>query len=382
MKIIERSIKIMWKCQWRYHANDASPPHPTPDYRMRMCGLVFLFLRIVAVPARLSSWSPLNASWCSAYVWRNSILENSVNQRKARVDWGGSATREQGGEGQQMLLKEKNIVVTSCGLFPWLQDYLVYIISYMTDATSSKTHRKCSLCGSQKTNHSRRAFKVFGRDLNSSANFCQLESRSIHAFHATNWRSGWKAVLHICAAAAQDPALSEAMGPWHLIDLCTAQCSGFPPVFLRFSSGFPPVFRLEFCQILQKMLTNLQSCTGHHRSGFQSGGEGQSANRPIPAVCRSLQDIFGISLGYLRITSHPTLASGECWQLLPFVPGELHRRNPCTAGLCKLQGREMTVIDDVWDRSDGSSWILAMAFIIIIFKRFLRFRLFWLCYSD
>lgn len=75
-----------------------------------------------------------------------------------------------------MLLKEKNIVVTSCGLFPWLQDYLVYIISYMTDATSSKTHRKCSLCGSQKTNHSRRAFKVFGRDLNSSANFCQLLS--------------------------------------------------------------------------------------------------------------------------------------------------------------------------------------------------------------
>ena len=260
----------------------------TKDWR-----LVFLFLRIVAVPARLSSWSPLNASWCSAYVWRNSILENSVNQRKARVDWGGSATREQGGEGQQMLLKEKNIVVTSCGLFPWLQDYLVYIISYMTDATSSKTHRKCSLCGSQKTNHSRRAFKVFGRDLNSSANFCQLESRSIHAFHAfhaTNWRSGWKAVLHICAAAAQDPALSEAMGPWHLIDLCTAQCSGFPPVFLRFSG-------LSSAKLLQKMLTNLQSCTGHHRSGFQSGGEGQPANRPIPAVCRSLQDIFGISLG-------------------------------------------------------------------------------------
>ena len=374
-------VPFIWpKCNSSHYSKAISENSDTQWYQIttKDWRLVFLFLRIVAVPARLSSWSPLNASWCSAYVWRNSILENSVNQRKARVDWGGSATREQGGEGQQMLLKEKNIVVTSCGLFPWLQDYLVYIISYMTDATSSKTHRKCSLCGSQKTNHSRRAFKVFGRDLNSSANFCQLESRSIHAFHAfhaTNWRSGWKAVLHICAAAAQDPALSEAMGPWHLIDLCTAQCSGFPPVFLRFSG-------LSSAKLLQKMLTNLQSCTGHHRSGFQSGGEGQSANRPIPAVCRSLQDIFGISLGYLRITSHPTLASGECWQLLPFVPGELHRRNPCTAGLCKLQGREMTVIDDVWDRSDGSSWILAMAFIIIIFKRFLRFRLFWLCYSD
>ena len=291
-------VPFIWpKCNSSHYSKAISENSDTQWYQIttKDWRLVFLFLRIVAVPARLSSWSPLNASWCSAYVWRNSILENSVNQRKARVDWGGSATREQGGEGQQMLLKEKNIVVTSCGLFPWLQDYLVYIISYMTDATSSKTHRKCSLCGSQKTNHSRRAFKVFGRDLNSSANFCQLESRSIHAFHATDWRSGWKAVLHICAAAAQDPALSEAMGPWHLIDLCTAQCS-----------GFPPVFRLEFCQILQKMLTNLQSCTGHHRSGFQSGGEGQSANPcSVPKLTGYLWDIFGISSNHL--SSHPSV---------------------------------------------------------------------------
>ena len=284
-------VPFIWpKCNSSHYSKAISENSDTQWYQIttKDWRLVFLFLRIVAVPARLSSWSPLNASWCSAYVWRNSILENSVNQRKARVDWGGSATREQGGEGQQMLLKEKNIVVTSCGLFPWLQDYLVYIISYMTDATSSKTHRKCSLCGSQKTNHSRRAFKVFGRDLNSSANFCQLESRSIHAFHATNWRSGWKAVLHICAAAAQDPALSEAMGPWHLIDLCTAQCSGFPPVFLRFSG----LSSAKFCRRCWRISKAAQ---GTIEVAFKVV---EKANRPIG---QSLQcaEAYRISLGYL-----------------------------------------------------------------------------------
>lgn len=294
-------VPFIWpKCNSSHYSKAISENSDTQWYQIttKDWRLVFLFLRIVAVPARLSSWSPLNASWCSAYVWRNSILENSVNQRKARVDWGGSATREQGGEGQQMLLKEKNIVVTSCGLFPWLQDYLVYIISYMTDATSSKTHRKCSLCGSQKTNHSRRAFKVFGRDLNSSANFCQLLSTWVQiypcfpCYQLKVWVEGCPAHLCCCSSRSSSKRGHGAMTPdW----------SVHSAVF-RFSFGFPPVFRLEFCQILQKMLTNLQSCTGHHRSGFQSGGEGQSANRPIggqsanpcsvPKLTGYLWDIF------------------------------------------------------------------------------------------
>ena len=39
MKIIERSIKIMWKCQWRYHP---TPPHPTPRQTIG-CGCVELW---------------------------------------------------------------------------------------------------------------------------------------------------------------------------------------------------------------------------------------------------------------------------------------------------------------------------------------------------
>ena len=42
MKIIERSIKIMWKCQWRYHP---TPPHPTPPQTIG-CGCVQWQLKI------------------------------------------------------------------------------------------------------------------------------------------------------------------------------------------------------------------------------------------------------------------------------------------------------------------------------------------------
>ena len=69
-----------------------------------------------------------------------------------------------------------------------------------------------------KASHIRLASRAFGSNLSSRFESCRstvLQCCSLVAIVVMQnkfLRSGWKAVLHICAAAAQDPALSEAVG--------------------------------------------------------------------------------------------------------------------------------------------------------------------------